>query len=433
MDDQPIEFDDPALRGEPQHRSDRGESRPGRPLRLRPLLAWFLAALAAAGAIYFLTRSSRQPQRARFAANAPVPVDVAAVTRGEMPVTISGLGTVTPLKTVTVETRVSGELMSVGFRQGQMVKKGQFLAQIDPRPYQVALEQAEGQLARDKALLANARHDLARYNRLVAQDSIARQTRDTQAALVKQDEATVLSDKAQIDAQKLNLTYAHIVAPITGMAGLRLVDPGNYLPANASTGIVVLTQMDPMSVIFTIPENSIAAVLKRLAAGATLEAKAYDQSGKTLLAVGRLFALDNQINTTTGTLSLRAIFPNPKEMLFPNQFVNVTLVVDTLHHALLVPNAAIQRGSPGTFVYVVAPNGGVKVAPVTLGPGAAQERVVLSGLEAGERVVVDGADQLRAGARVRVLTPAARTPSRSDSVSAGSERPGSPGHAGEGR
>ena len=414
MDDEPLHIAEPPARTQPPPprapASAELRSRPGRRPRLRQGVAVIAVAALAAAGIYLAAKHSGQPTAARFANAGPLPVGVAPVTRGDMPITLTGLGTVTPLATVTVQSQISGQLMAVGFKQGQMVEKGQFLAQIDPRPYQVALEQAEGQLAKDQAALANDQVNLARYNKLVAQNSIAVQTRDTAAAQVRQDQATIQSDKAQIDAQKLNLAYCHIVAPIAGRVGLRLVDPGNYIQVGQSTGIVVITQMDPMSVIFSIPENSLSPVLARLRAGAGLTAYAYDQTESELLATGKLEAVDNQINTTTGTVNLRAIFANPKDLLFPNQFVNVRLLVDTLKNTLLVPNAAVQRGAPGTYVYLVEANNTVKVQPIKLGPAGTTEDAVMSGLAAGDRVVVDGADRLRAGAKVQIVAPPAGKP-----------------------
>jgi multidrug efflux system membrane fusion protein len=327
------------------------------------------------------------------------------VEKGDMPVTLSQLGTVTPLATVTVKTQLSGYLVQIGFQEGQMVNKGDFLAQIDPRPYQVALEQAQAQLAKDQALLKNAQVDLQRYNTLVAQNSIAKQTRDTQVSLVAQDEATVKADQALIDVQKLNLTYCRIVSPVTGRVGLRQVDAGNYVQTSDPNGIVVVTQLQPISVIFTLPEDNLPEVMKRVRAGAVLPVTAYDRTGATELASGKLDTVDNQIDPTTGTVKLRAIFDNEQETLFPNQFVNVKLLVNTLHEADIVPNSAVQRGAPGTFVYVVKPENTVAVQKVKLGPSDGQRIAILSGLEPGERVVIDGTDRLRDGAKV-TLAPA---------------------------
>src|SRR5215472_4102691 len=295
-------------------------------------LFWVLLVLAIIGAVvWYYHRPSEQPKNAgRSQFGGPVPVALATVTKGDMPVTLTGLGTVTPLATVTVKTQISGYLTEVAFQEGQMVKKGDFLAQIDPRPYQVALEQAEGQLAKDQALLKNAQLDLQRYNTLVAQNSIAKQIRDTQVSLVAQYQATVKTDQAQVDAQRLNLVYAHIVSPVTGRVGLRQVDAGNYVQTSDPNGIVVVTQLQPISVIFTLPEDNLPAVMKQVHAGASLPVMAYDRTGTTELGKGRLETVDNQIDTTTGTVKLRAMFDNREEVLFPNQFVNVRLLVDTM-------------------------------------------------------------------------------------------------------
>jgi membrane fusion protein, multidrug efflux system len=376
-------------------------SRPGRRSWLWRLF-WVLLALAIiAAAVWYWPRPESQPKNAgRSQFGGPVPVALATVQKGEMPVTLTGLGTVTPLATVTVKTQISGYLTEVAFQEGQMVKKGDFLAQIDPRPYQVALEQAEGQLAKDQALLKNAQLDLQRYNTLVAQNSIARQTRDTQVSLVAQTQAAIKTDQAQIDAQKLNLVYCHIVSPVTGRVGLRQVDPGNYVQTSDPNGIVVVTQLQPISVIFTLPEDNLPAVMKRVHAGAILPVTAYDRTGATALGKGRLETVDNQIDTTTGTVKLRAIFDNEQEILFPNQFVNVQLLVDTLHDTDIVPVSAIQHGAPGAFVYVVKPDQTAAVQKVKLGPGDGQHIAVLDGLQPGEKVVVDGSDRLREGAKV---------------------------------
>jgi len=337
--------------GRPGVRPSGVVSRPLRGSRLRWLF-WVLLVLAIIGAaVWYYPRPESQPKtggRGQF--GGPVPVALATVQKGDMPVTLTGLGTVTPLATVTVKTQINGYLTEVAFQEGQMVKKGDFLAQIDPRPYQVALEQAEGQLAKDQALLKNAQLDLQRYNTLVAQNSIATQTRDTQVSLVAQDQAAIKTDQAQVDAQKLNLVYAHIVSPVTGRVGLRQVDAGNYVQTSDPNGIVVVTQLQPISVIFTLPEDSLPAVMKQVHTGVSLPVTAYDRTGTTALGTGRLETVDNQIDTTTGTVKLRAIFDNEQE--------------------------------------------------VKLGPGDGQRIAVLDGLQPGEKVVVDGSDRLREGAKI---------------------------------
>jgi multidrug efflux system membrane fusion protein len=375
--------------------------RPSRGSWLRRLF-WLLLVLAILAAAYwYFPRPENQPKTAgRNQFGGPVPVAVAGVDKGDMPVTLTGLGTVTPLATVTVKTQINGYLTEVAFQEGQMVNKGDFLAQIDPRPYQVALEQAAGQLAKDQALLKNAQLDLQRYNTLVEQNSIAKQTRDTQVSLVAQDQAALKTDQAQVDAQKLNLVYAHIISPVTGRVGLRQVDAGNYVQTSDPNGIVIVTQLQPISVIFTLPEDSLPAVMKRVHAGASLAVTAYDRTGTTVLGKGRLETVDNQIDTTTGTVKLRAIFDNDQETLFPNQFVNVQLLVDTLHDASIVPTSAVQHGAPGAFVYVVKPDQTAAVQKVKVGPGDGQHIAVLDGLQPGEQVVVDGSDRLREGAKV---------------------------------
>src|SRR5271165_358305 len=379
-----------------------------RPSRRSPLrwVFWVLLALAIIGAVvWYYPRPESQPKVAgRSQFGGPVPVGVATVQKGDMPVTLTGLGTVTPLATVTVKTQINGYLTEVAFQEGQMVKKGDFLAQIDPRPYQVALEQAEGQLAKDQALLKNAQLDLVRYNTLVAQNSVATQTRDTQVSLVAQDQAAIKTDQAQVDAQKLNLVYAHIVSPVTGRVGLRQVDAGNYVQTSDANGIVVVTQLQPISVIFTLPEDNLPLVVKQLHAGASLAATAYDRTGTIELGKGHLETVDNQIDATTGTVKLRAIFDNEQEILFPNQFVNVRLLVDTLKDTDIVPSAAIQHGAPGAFVYVVKPDQTAAVQQVKLGPGDGQHIAVLDGLQPGEKVVVDGSDRLRDGAKVTIAS-----------------------------
>jgi membrane fusion protein, multidrug efflux system len=428
MDDQRSEVITPRERVRVDDRAPRPMP-PGTPVserrrrsRLRPFL-WLLLVLVIVGAgVWYFPRSETQQKNAgRPQAGAPIPVGVAPVAKGDMPVILSQLGTVTPLATVTLKTQINGYLTEVAFQEGQMVKKGDFLAQIDPRPYQVALEQAEAQLAKDQALLRNARVDLQRYNTLVAENSIARQTRDTQVSLVAQYEATVKSDQAQIDAQKLNLTYCHIVAPVTGRVGLRQVDAGNYVQTSDPNGIVVVTQLQPISVIFTLPEDNLPEVFKRWHAGAVLPVTAYDRSGSAELDKGTLNTIDNQIDTTTGTVKLRAMFNNEQLVLFPNQFVNVQLVVDTLHNVDIVPSASIQRGAPGTFVYLVKPDHTVAVQKVKLGPTDGRHIAILSGLEPGESIVVDGTDRLRDGAKVTLAS--AEHPSSVANTAAGQTPP----------
>ncbi len=353
----------------------------------------------------------------RFAANQAQAVSVAKVTTGDMPVTINALGTVTPLATVTVRTQIAGTLIDVAFREGQMVKKGDFLAQVDPRPYQIQLQNAQGALARDQALLDQARRDLARFEVLIKQDSIAQQQLDDQVFLVKQYEGTVRTDQASIDTAKLDLVYAHITAPVTGRIGLRQVDPGNYVQTSDTNGVVVITQLQPMSVLFTLAEDNLPAVLKRVHTGAQLSVTAYDRSGTTALQGGYLDTLDNQIDTTTGTVKLRAMFDNKDGMLFPNQFVTTKLLVDTLHDAVIVPSSSVQTGSIGQFVYVVKPDNTVTVRVVKVGPIDGERTSIASGLNAGETVVTDGADRLRENAKV--IIPAAHGASGAHAGGAG--------------
>lgn len=338
-------------------------------------------------------------------------VGVATAAPGDVAIALAELGTVTPLATVTVRTQIAGILTQVAFTEGQMVRRGDFLAQVDPRPYQALLDQNEGNLARDQATLANALLDLARYQKLNSQDSIARQTVDTAAATVRQDQGTVKADQAAIDTQKLNLIYCHITSPVDGRVGLRQVDQGNYVTTGDTNGIVVVTTLQPISVIFTLPEDSIPAVQKRIRAGATLPVAAWDRGDVAKLADGSLLTLDTQIDPTTGTVKARASFPNQDQALFPQQFVNAHLLVDTLHAPVLVPNAAVQRGSPGTFVYLVGADDTVSVRKVVIGPADSASTSISSGLAAGDRVVVDGADRLHEGAKVTVpAAPAAGEP-----------------------
>jgi membrane fusion protein, multidrug efflux system len=329
-------------------------------------------------------------------------VGVATVGRGDIRVILNALGTVTPIATITVVTQIDGQVMSVPFTEGQIVNKGDTLVQIDDRPYRLLQEQYEGQLARDQGVLAQAQVDLVRYQKLAEQNSIARQQYEDQVYIVQQDQGTVKLDQAQIDQQKLNVQYCHIVSPVTGRVGIRLVDPGNYIQASASTVITTVTQMQPITVIFPIPEDNLPDVMPQLNAGTTLEVAAYDRANVKQLATGRVIALDSQVDTTTGTVKVRAQFDNPDDALFPNQFVNAHLLLKTLHDVVTVPSAAIQRGAPGSYVYVVNAENTVSVRPIKVGPTDGPTAEVISGLSAGERVVVDGTDRLRDGARISI-------------------------------
>ncbi|HEF5787723.1 RND transporter MFP subunit [Burkholderia multivorans] len=363
-------------------------------------------------------------------ANVPQPVQVAAATRGEMPVVLSALGTVTPLANVTVKTQLSGYLQSVAFKEGQIVKKGDLLAQIDPRPYQVALENAEGTLARDQALLATARLDLKRYRTLLSQDSIASQTVDTQASLVKQYEGTVKTDQAAVDSAKLNLTYARIVAPVSGRVGLRQVDPGNYVTPGDTNGIVVITQLQPMSVIFTTSEDNLPQILKQVNAGQKLSVTAYNRNNTIPLETGSLETLDNQIDTSTGTVKLRATFDNKEGLLFPNQFVNTRLLVDVIRDATIVPTSAVLTGSIGQFVYIVKPDNTVTVRKVKVGPVDGERTSIVDGVAVGERVVTDGSDRLREGAKISIPADQPKGASGAHAASAASAASGAAGRHG---
>ncbi|MCP3097365.1 MdtA/MuxA family multidrug efflux RND transporter periplasmic adaptor subunit [Myxococcus sp. K15C18031901] len=338
---------------------------------------------------------------ANAAARGPRPVVAAPATTRDVPVSIVGLGAVVPTYSVTVRTRVDGQLMRVAFREGQDVKEGELLAQLDPRPFQVQLEQAEGQLARDRALLENARLDLRRYTVLVEQDSVSRQTLDTQAALVRQYEGVVKADQGTVDSARLNLVYTRITAPVSGRVGLRLVDPGNIVSASSTTGLVIVNTLRPITVIFSVPEDNVPRIMEKLGAKVPLEVQAYDRAQKNVLATGTLLTADNQIDPTTGTVRLKASFPNRDERLFPQQFVNARLIIDTLRGATLVPTAAIQHGVQGAYLYVVQPDDTVRSRAVTTGPTDGDDTVVTQGLHPGEVVVVDGADGLTSGAKIR--------------------------------
>ena len=329
-------------------------------------------------------------------------VGVAKAVSGAMPVVLDELGTVTPITTVTVLPQISGYLTQVAFTEGQSVTAGQFLAQIDPRPYQIQLEQYQAALAKDSAVLGQARSDLERYEKLASQDSISAQQVVDQQFLVAQAEAATKADHANIDTAKLDLIYCHITSPISGRVGLRLVDIGNYVTSGSSTGLAVITSISPTTVIFSVSQTDLAPVLTRLGQGAQLTATAYSSDDTTKLEDGTLSAVDSQIDTATGMVKLRADFPNADGALFPNEFVNVHLLVNTLQNATLVPTQAVQTGAPGTYVYVVQPDDTVHAQPVTTGPTDGTNTVITKGISPGDVVVTDGVDRLSDGMRVHV-------------------------------
>ena len=336
-----------------------------------------------------------------------VPVTAEPARQADLNVRIVALGTVTPVSTVTVRSRVDGQLQKIFFEEGHAVAAGAPLVEIDPRPFEVQKQQTEAQLAKDAALLENARLDLERFNALLAQDSVAKQQVDTQAALVRQYEAALKLDQALIDTAALQLAYAHITAPISGRVGLRLVDLGNMIHASDTTGIAVITQLRPITVLFAIPQDALPKVLKRFKADEAMAVEAFDRDGRSLLATGRLATIDNQIDPATGTVKLRAEFPNTDETLFPNQFVNVQLLAEQLPGVTVVPSAAVQRGAAGTFVYVVTDRDGTRTAavrPVETGPTERGTIAIVKGLAPGEIVVVDGVDKLREGATVELIS-----------------------------
>jgi len=385
--------------------------------RKRSLTIIAIVALALIGALVWYLGSrpdSAKKQGARSAADRSVrskpstggiPVGVASVRQGTFDVYQFALGTVTPLNTVLVRSRVDGQVMRIAFEEGQMVSAGDLLAEIDPRPFEVQLTLASAQLARNQALLENARIDLDRYRTLLAQDSISRQQVDTQESLMRQYEAALQSDQGGIANAKLQLSHTRIVAPISGRVGLRQVDPGNVVRA-ADASIVVITQLQPISVVFPIPEDVLPRVMKRLRAGDRIPVDAFDRAQKEKLGSGRLLAADNQIDTATGTVKLKAEFANADSALFANQFVNIRMPIETRQKATLLPTAAVQRGAAGTFVYVVKDDLTVAVTPVKLGPAQGETSTVESGVAAGATVVVDGADRLRDGAKVEPIVRA---------------------------
>lgn len=349
--------------------------------------------------------------------NAAVSVAVGTAGTADVPVIVQALGTVIPNYSVTVTSRVDGQLVAVNFTEGQYVKKGQLLAQIDPRAYQATLDQYEGDLAQNQALLKSAQLTAERYKRLYAKDSLAKQDLDTQNATVGQYAGAVKADQGQIDAAKLNLTYAKIVSPIDGYVGLRLVDPGNVVSSSSTTGIVSVTQTNPIAVTFSLPQAQLASLLPKVRKGEKLSVQALDQMGTTPLASGTLKFISNEIDTTTGSIKLKALFDNPDEKLYPNQFVNVKLTTDILHNAVVVPSAAVQLSSDGEFLYVVKDGKTVRRS-ITTGPVTGDQTVISKGVEQGEQVVTRGIDHLREGSKVEVEKPAVANTNNSTSQSA---------------
>jgi membrane fusion protein, multidrug efflux system len=350
--------------------------------------------------------------RGRGGQNSPVAVSVASVVSGDIQLRIPALGTVTPLATVTVRTQISGVMQKILFTEGQVVQQGQSLAQIDPRPYEAAVQQMQGNLRRDLALQADAKLDLQRYVGLVKEDSIAQQQLDTQKALVDQYSGTIESDEGQLKTAQVNLMYTHIVSPVTGRVGLRQVDQGNYVTPGDANGIVVINQIQPITVIFSIPEDNVSSLMRRLHSGAPMDVEAYDRTNSTKLADGKLLTVDNEIDVATGTVKLRAEFANTDDALFPNQFVNIQLLQELLKDQIIIPNSAVRRGAPNgvvaTFVYVVQPDHTVSVRPITLGVVDGERVAVTKGLAVGEIVVTEGGDRLRDGAEVQL--PSASPP-----------------------
>lgn len=386
--------------------------------RLKTSLITLVAIAAVAGGYYWWqhpAEPSKQPQaegqqhHGRGAAGTNhrplAPVQAAAATTQSVPYYLSGLGTVMAANTVTVRSRVDGQLMALHFQEGQQVAAGALLAEIDPRPYQVALIQAQGQLAKDQATLSNARRDLSRYEKLAKTSLVSQQELDTQRSLVSETLGTIKADEGNVASAQLNLTYSRITAPISGRVGLKQVDVGNYITSGDTTGLVVITETHPIDVVFSVAENNISQILKAQKSGQPLIVEAWDRSNKTLLTSGTLLSLDNQIDATTGTIKLKARFDNQDDTLFPNQFVNARLKVDTLQDAVVIPTAALQMSNDGHFVWVVNSDNKVSKKRVTAGLQDSQKVVISDGLGAGERVVTDGLDRLTEGASVEVVSP----------------------------
>jgi multidrug efflux system membrane fusion protein len=413
--DQPLK---PPSKAPPIGPAPTGKPRPRRGL----LLPSLVILLIVAGVVWW-TRQGAAPQPgggvAGRGAGAPMSIVPETVRKGDIGINLNALGTVTSLATVTIRTQISGYLIRVAFKEGDEVKKGDLLAEIDSRPYEAALAQQRGQLARDEALLKGAQVDLARYQGLAAQNAIPHQQLDTQIALVAQDQGTVEADRAMVKAAEVNLNYCRILSPLDGRVGLRQVDQGNYVTPGDASGLVVITQIQPISVLFTVPEDNLQAIAQRLQAGAVLPAAAFDRSGANKIADGTLQTFDSQIDPTTGTIKLRAQFPNDTKTLYPNQFVNVRLLLDTHKDVATMSTAGVQRGVPGTFVYLINADSTVSVRPVKLGVTEGDRVEVLAGLAPGDRVVIDGADKLRDGAKINVRGTADAGPGADAAKAAG--------------
>lgn len=420
------------------------ENPPRRPGSRKGWIWLLVLVVAAVIGYYFYAKSSGKPAAAAAPAAGSAgarrgfgatPVVAARTKTGDISVYVEALGNVTPLNTVTIKSRVDGQLMEVKYKEGDIVKQGAPLVEIDTRPYQVALEQAEGQQLRDQALLDNANVDLSRYAGLLKQHAVPEQQYATQKALVAQDEGVVKSDQGQIDAAKLNLTYCHIASPITGRVGLRLVDAGNIVHASDSTGLLVITQVQPISVVFTIPEDKLKSVLPRYRAGQRLPVEAWDRDAGTFsdqkkkIATGNLSTVDNEIDQTTGTLRLRAVFPNTNDTLFPNQFVNVRLLVEQKHGVVLIPNGAMQITTENKYVFLVKPDSTVTVRNIVAGTTEGDQTEVLSGLNAGDVLVMQGVDKLNEGSKVVATIPGEQPAGGRGGAQGG---PGGAGKAGRG-
>jgi multidrug efflux system membrane fusion protein len=397
---------------------------PVRRSRLRSPVIWLLLLLVAGGALWWSRRQAAEaPPPARGGRTAvPMSIVPEIVRKGDIAINLDALGTVSSLATVTVRSQISGQLVRIDFKEGQDVKKGDLLAEIDTRPYEAVLAQMKGQLARDEALLKGAQVDMARYQGLSAQNAVSRQTLDTQTALVAQYEGTVAADRAQVNAAEVNLQYCRIVAPADGRVGLRQVDQGNYVTPGDTNGLVVITQLAPISVLFTMPEDNLQAISARLRSGATLPVTAFDRAGAKKIAEGVLQTFDSQIDSTTGTIKLRAQFGNEGRTLYPNQFVNIRLLVDTHKDVTLMPTAGVQRGVPGTFVYLVNADATVSVRKVELGISDGEHVEVRSGLNPGDAIVIDGADKLRDGATISVRSESGAGPAQPEQPAGGRRR-----------